>query len=93
MKININDEDFVNIVGEVFEKMEVDDIIEEMDGESNEDGSLSDDNDCINDCSEDFTKIDEKIINSSQISALNGSTKQCAIYFYYSTGNAYAVCA
>jgi len=88
MKINMNDEDFTNIVDEVFEEMEVDYIIEEIGGESDEDG-----NDCISDCSEGFTKIDEKIVDSSQISALNGSTKQCAIYFYYSMGNAYAVWA
>jgi len=27
------------------------------------------------------------------INALNGGTKQCAIYFYYSTGGALVVCA
>jgi len=84
----MNDKDFMNIVGKVFEEMEVDDIIEEIGGESDEDKPLSDDSDC----SEDFTKIDEKIIDSSQISALNGNTKQCAIYFFYFTNNAYAVC-
>jgi len=73
--------------------MEVDNIMEEMGGKLDEEGPLSDDSDCISDCSEDFTKIDEKIIDSSQISALNGSMKQCTIYFYYSTSNAYAVCA
>jgi len=93
MEINLNDEDFMNIVDDVFEEMDVDNIIEEMGGKSDEDGPLSDDNDCISDCSEDFTQIDEKIIDSSQISALNGSTKQCTIHFYYSTSNAYAVCA
>jgi len=91
MKINMNDKDFMNIVDDVFEEMEVDNIIEEMGGESDEDGPLSDDSDCISECSEDFTQIDEKIIDSSQINALNGNTKQCAIYFYYS-GN-YNVCA
>jgi len=89
----MNDEDLMNIVNEVFEEMEVDNVIEEMGGESDEDESLSDDSDCISDYSEDFTKINEKIIHNSQISALNGSTKQCAIYIYYSTGNAYVVCA
>jgi len=61
----MNDEDFMNIVDEVFEEMEVDDIIEEMGGESDEDGPLSDDSDCTSDCNEDFTKINEKIIDSS----------------------------
>jgi len=28
-----------------------------------------------------------------QINALNGRIKQCAIYFYYSTGGALAMCA
>jgi len=88
----MNDEDLINIVDEVLEEMD-DDIIEEISGKSDEDRSLSDDSDCISDCNEDFTEINEKIINSSQISALNGSTKQCAIYFYYSMSNAYDVCA
>jgi len=34
IEINTNDEDLMNIINEVFEEMEVDDIIEEMDGES-----------------------------------------------------------
>jgi len=97
MEININDENLMNIVDEVFQEMEVDDIIEEMSGKSSdEDHTLSNDSDCINDCSEDcsdFTKISKKIIDNSQINALNGHTKQCAIYFYYSTGGALAVCA
>jgi len=57
-EININDEDLMNIINKVFEEMEVDDIIEEMDGESSdEDQPLSDDSGCISDCSDDFTKI------------------------------------
>jgi len=89
----MNDEDLMNIVNGVFEEMEVDDIIEEMGGESDEDHPLSDDSDCISDCSDNLTKINKKIIDNSQINALNGHTKQCAIYFYYSTGGALAVCA
>jgi len=89
----MNNEDFMNIVDDVFEEINIDDIIEEMGSESYEDGPLSDDSDYISDCSEDFTQFDEKIINSSQINALNSNTKQCAIYFYYSTGNDYNVCA
>jgi len=75
----MNNEDFINIVDDVFEEMDVDDIIEEIGGESDEDGPLSDDSDCISDYSEDFTQIDEKIIHSSQINVLNDSTKQCDI--------------
>jgi len=90
----MNNEDFMMNNVDVFEEMDVDNIIEEeMGGESDEDGPLSDDSDCISDCSEDFTQFDEKILDSSQINALNGNTKQCAIYFYYSTGNDYNVCA
>jgi len=93
----MNDEDLMNIVNEVFEEIEVDDIIEEMDGEdhplSDEDHPLSDDSDCISDCSDSFTKINKKIVDNSQIIALNRHMKQCAIYFYYSTGGALAVCA
>jgi len=40
-----------------------------------------------------LTKISEKIVDNSQISALNRRTKQRAIYFYYFTGGSYAVCA
>jgi len=89
----MNDEDLMNIVNEIFEEMEVDDIIEEMGSESDEDHPLSDDNDCISDYSNNLTKINKKIIDNSQINALNGHTNQCAIYFYYSTGGALAVCA
>jgi len=93
IEININDEDFMNIVNEVFEEMEAD-IIEEMDGESSNNKHknqlLSDESDCISDCSEDFTKISEKIVDNSQISALSVRTKQCATYFYYSMGGTYA---
>jgi len=49
--------------------------------------------DRISDCSDDLTEITEKIVTNSQINGLNGGTKQCAIYFYYSTGGALAVCA
>jgi len=52
--MKINDENFMNIVDDVFEEMDIDNIIEEMGGESDEDGQLSDDSDCISDCSEDF---------------------------------------
>jgi len=38
-------------------------------------------------------EISEKIVINSQINALNEGTKQCAIYFYYSTDSALAVCA
>jgi len=58
MEINMND--FMNIVDDVFEEMKVDNIKEEMGGESDEDGP-SDDSDCISDCSEDFTQINEKL--------------------------------
>jgi len=42
----MNDEDLMNIVNEIFEEIEVDDIIEEMGGESHENHPLSDDSDC-----------------------------------------------
>jgi len=87
----MNDKDFMNIMNEI----EVDDIIEEMNDESDEDHPLSDndDSDCISDCSDNFTKINKKIMDDSQINALNGHMKHCTIYFYYSTGGALDVCA
>jgi len=40
----MNDEDFMNIVEDVFEEMDVNNIVEEkMSGQSDEDGPLSDD--------------------------------------------------
>jgi len=94
IEININNEDLMNIVNEVLEEMEVDDIIEEIDGESSDkDQPLSDDSGCISDCNENFTKISEKIVDNSQINALSGRTKQCAIYFYYTTDSTYTACA
>jgi len=61
----INDGNFMNIVDDMLEEMDVDNIIEEeMGGESDENGPLSDDSDCISDCSEDFTQFDEKILDS-----------------------------
>jgi len=67
----------INIVNEVFEEMEVDDIIEEMDGESDKDQQLSNDSDCINDCSENLTEISERIVDNLQISALTLSGAAC----------------
>jgi len=76
MEINMNDKDFMNIVDEVFEEMEVDDIIEEMGSELlDEDHLLFDNSDCISDYSESFTKINKKIMDNSQINALNRRTK------------------
>jgi len=86
-------EDLMNIVNEIFDEIEVDDIIEEMDGESAE---------IIHYLMTVIAsvivvtilqKLIKKIIDNSQINALNGHTKQCATYFYYSTGGALAVCA
>jgi len=62
-----------------------------MSGKSSEDHALFADSECISDCS-DFTEISEKSVTNSQIIALNGGTKQYAIYFYYSM-DALAVCA
>ena len=75
--------------------MEIDDNNFEaiLDESSDEDRALSDDSDYNSDQSEDNTEIVEKIVPNSQIIALNGRTKCCAIYFYYTTGGALAVCA
>jgi len=56
-----------------------------------EDHTLSDDSDCISDCSEDHTEVIDKYISPSEVNALNGRTKQCAIYFYYLVSSDYAV--
>jgi len=88
---NMNDKDIMNIVDEIFEELEVHDIIEKIGGESSDkDQALSDDSDCISNCYEDLTENSEKIVANSQL-MLNKCTKLCAIYFYYSTGGALAV--
>ena len=63
-----------------------------MDEESDEDHALSDDSDCISNCSEDHTEVIDKYISPSEVNALNRLTKQCAIYFYYLVSSDYAVC-
>jgi len=68
-------------MNEVFEKMEVDIRSKKWTANHRTNQPLSDDSDCISDRSENLTKISEKIVDNSQISALNGRTKQCAIYF------------
>jgi len=66
----------MNIVDEIFEEMEVDDIIEEIgDESSDEEHVLSADSNCISDCSDDLTKISRKIVTNLQLNALNGGTK------------------
>jgi len=65
MEINMNDDDLMNIVNEIFEEIEVDDIIQEMGGESDED-HLSDDSDCISDCSNNLTKAKHKINDQNE---------------------------
>jgi len=37
------------------------------------------------------SEISKKIVTNSQINTLNGRTKQCTVYFYYSTDGALAV--
>lgn len=60
--------------------------------EVDEDHALSADSDCISDCSENSIEYIDKIVSVAEINALNGRTKFCTIYFYYSTGGALAVC-
>ena len=62
-----------------------------LDESSDEDHALSDDSNYISDRSE-ITDVDDKIVDNLQILALNGHTKVCTIYFYYSTGGALALC-
>ncbi|XP_070169344.1 uncharacterized protein [Polyergus mexicanus] len=73
--------------------MEISNFEAILDKSSDEDHALSDDSDYNSDQSEDLTEIVEKTVFHSEIIALNRRTKFCAIYFYYSTGGDYAVCA
>ena len=94
MEIDNNFEDEVSSDIADDEFMEIENNFEILDEESSdEDRALSDDSDCISDCSEDLMQITEKIVPRAEIIALNVRTKQCAIYFYYSTGGAIGVCA
>ncbi|XP_070168836.1 uncharacterized protein [Polyergus mexicanus] len=76
-----------------YEKIEINNFEAILDESSDEDHALSDDSDYNSDQSEDLTEIVQKTVFHSEIIALNGRTKFCAIYFYYSTGSDYAVCA
>jgi len=66
-----NDENLMNIVNEVFDSES-----------SDEDQSLFNNSDCISDCRENFIKISEKIVNNSQISALNITVRYIFLLFY-----------
>ncbi|KYQ59723.1 hypothetical protein ALC60_01249 [Trachymyrmex zeteki] len=87
---NIPEEDLMDIVDEVFEDANFEDIMDDDDNVS----ALSDDSGCNSDQSED--RSDEgtknKIIYPQEVLALNELTKQCAIYFYYTTGGLSILC-
>lgn len=59
------------------------DVVEES---SDEDHILSEDSDYESDCSDDFTEISWRILNSAEINTLNDVKNMCCIYFYYQTG-------
>ena len=73
--------------------MEINNFEAISDESSDEDHALSDDSDYISDHSEDLTESVDKIVSNSQIITLNGRTKFCTTYFYYSTSGALALCA
>lgn len=85
---HIADEDFRNAGNDFEALMDEDSSDEEL-------HPLSDDSDYASDCSDDSddAEIINKVVSASELRALNANTKHCAIYFYYSTGGALAVCA
>lgn len=64
-----------------------------MDIDSSDVEPLSSDSGCISDCSENLTDTKVIDVSDAEIRALSGRTKQCAIYFYYSTTGSSALCA
>jgi len=58
------------------------DVVEES---SDEDHILSEDSDYESDCSDDFTEISRRILNSAEINTLNDVKNMCCVYFYYQT--------
>lgn len=53
---------------------------------------MSSDSDYFSDEDDGHKEVIDKIVSRSEIVALNGRTKECVIYFYYSTGGALALC-
>ncbi|KAL6258289.1 hypothetical protein P5V15_010231 [Pogonomyrmex californicus] len=91
----MDEEDFVNIVDEVFEneeEMEVDNIDNIDIDIEDEEHTLSDDSNYVSDQSDDLTDYAEKIVTHSELLALNNNKKYCSVQFYYSTGGALTVC-
>lgn len=88
---NMNDEGIINVavdidIGHIMEGVHNFDKIMDID---EEDHVLSEDSDC----SEDLEEIRDKAISTSEQNALNGNTKICAIFYYYSNDDAFVMCA
>lgn len=93
---NMDEEDFINMVDEVFGNEEVEMEIDNIDidiEDEDEEHALSDDSNYVSDQSDDLTDYAEKIVTRSELLALNNNKKHCSIQFYYSTGGALTVCA
>ena len=86
---HIDPEDVANIVNDVFEDMDVDVEDEES---SDEERALSADSGYNSDHSSGRMNRYMKLVSRAEILALNDTTKHCKIEFYYTTGDALAVC-
>lgn len=80
---NMDGEELMDIIDEVFDEEE---IIDESDH------ALSD-SDYKSDQSGVLLDVIRRTVPTSEILTLNGQTKHCAISFYYSTGGALNLCA
>ncbi|KYM98419.1 hypothetical protein ALC62_10872 [Cyphomyrmex costatus] len=87
---NVRDKDFMDIVNEAFEDVNFEAILDEDDEDVS---ALSEDSNYNSDQSEDEDEgIKSKVMCPEEIMTLNEQTKQCAIYFYYTTGGTSILC-
>ena len=72
--------------------MEIDNNFDIDVDSSDEDHPLSPDSTYNSDEDGNRKEVVDKVVSQREILALNGRTKCCAIYFYYSTDGSYIVC-
>ncbi|KYN18138.1 hypothetical protein ALC57_09571 [Trachymyrmex cornetzi] len=90
---NVPEEDPMDIADEVFdEEMNFEEIMDDDDDDEDV-AALSDDNGYDSDQSEDQSEdVKSKIAYPEEVMALNEQIKQCAIYFYFTTGGSSILC-
>ena len=86
---NIQQMDDAQII-DVVNDINFEDIMDEESVASEDSNYISDD--CSED-SEDYIDVVEKHLTPAEVRAITARSKHCGIYFYYTTGGTYSVCA